>query len=110
MKTKLFFLIAGVAMISFQSCTKEEDPCDTNPTYNSEIAAIINGNCTNSSCHGSGSANGDFTSYAGLDTVLNNGRFNTLVLVNKSMPQGGSLSDSQLDKIQCWVDAGYPQN
>ncbi|MCB0400608.1 MAG: hypothetical protein KDD41_00845 [Flavobacteriales bacterium] len=104
-----------ILSLFFLACSKEENKttgitCDgSNLTYNSGIASIINSNCTSSNCHGNNSSVGDFTSYNGLKTVINNGQFNSTVLVSKSMPRGSKLSDSQLSKLKCWVDNGYPE-
>jgi hypothetical protein len=60
----------------------------------------VNGNCLN--CHST------FSTYSGLSSVLTNGKFKQHVITDQDMPQGGSLSADQLNKIQCWVEAGYP--
>lgn len=95
------------------SCSKDDEAieCDgSNLTYNSGISSIINSNCNASGCHGNASSNGDFTSYANLQGVINNGRFNNRVLITKDMPQGSSLTDGQLSQIKCWADNGFPEN
>lgn len=77
--------------------------CDgTNATYNSTVKAIINSNCI--SCHSG------YSSYSGLSGILSNGKFNQHVQVDQDMPQSGPLTADQLNKIQCWVEAGYPEN
>lgn len=77
--------------------------CDgTNATYNSTVKAIVNANCV--SCHSS------YSSYSGLSGIINNGQFNQHVQVDQDMPKDGDLSTDELNKIQCWVDAGYPEN
>lgn len=102
-------------MLLSASCSKEEKKenisCDgSNLTYNSGVSSIINSNCTTSGCHGSGSSNGNYTTYSGLKSIINNGQFNKSVLVNQNMPKGSSLSESELNKLKCWVDNGYPEN
>ena len=98
------------------SCSKDKNKvtgiaCDgSNLAYNTGISAIINASCNASNCHGSGSSHGSFTSYAGLKPFLTNGSFNNSVLNNQNMPKGADLTKSQLDKIKCWVDNGYPEN
>lgn len=112
--TKRFALLAVLSVIIFASCKKDNNKtpvCDgSNPTYNADIRSIINSNCTSSGCHDAGSGDGDFTSYNGLEAVLNNGRFESEVLKNQTMPEGTSLSESQLNKLQCWADNGFPEN
>ncbi|MCB0600116.1 MAG: hypothetical protein KDC28_02770 [Saprospiraceae bacterium] len=103
-------LIASAAMMS--GCTKTESiVCDgTTPSFASDVKPIIQSSCALSGCHASGSRNGDFTSYSGLYADLVNGQFNREVLVNRTMPEGSSLSTSQLQTLQCWYDNGYENN
>jgi hypothetical protein len=114
MNIKLFFLVCLTFL--FVACSKEDEKkegiaCDgSNLTYNSGIASIINASCNGSSCHGSGSQHGAFTTYAGLQAVISSGIFNNRVVVKQDMPQGSDLTTSQLNKIKCWVDNGYPEN
>ncbi|MBL0316874.1 MAG: hypothetical protein IPP69_14355 [Flavobacteriales bacterium] len=108
-------MVICLAMSILISCKKESSKktptCDgSHPTYNSAIKSIINGNCNSSGCHNAGSSNGDFTSYSGLAPYLNNGSFKREVLTNQTMPENGSLSQTQLNSIQCWVNDGYPEN
>lgn len=101
--------------VSIFGCSKEDKKmsvtCDgSNLAYNTGISSIINANCNNSSCHGSNSPHGSFTTYSGLQGVISNGAFNSQVIVNQTMPQGSSLTQSELNKLKCWVDNGYPEN
>ncbi len=105
--TSLFFISSCILIIFIiYSCKKKKVPkCDgTSSTYNSNIKSIINNSCTGSGCHPS------YSTYLGLKSVLDNGTFKQQVISNKSMPKNSSLSTDQLNKIQCWVDAGYPEN
>ncbi len=98
------------------SCSKDDEvltpSCDgSNLTYNSGISSIINSNCTNSGCHNSGSSNGSWTSYNGMQSSLNNGRFNSRVLVKQDMPKGSAtLTQTQLNQLKCWADNGFLEN
>ncbi len=102
-------LVASIAVVLLmESCKKDKVQnvqCDgSNPTYTGQIRAIINANCTSSNCHPG------FTTYAGLEGALQNGSFEREVLTNQTMPRNGSLSASELSKIRCWVDNGFPEN
>jgi hypothetical protein len=100
-------VLALVCFLVALSCKKKDRPpkCDgKSSTYNSNIKAILNSNCTASGCHP------NYNSYAGLREVLNNGKFREKVLETKEMPKGRTLSSNDLIKIQCWVDASYPEN
>ncbi len=100
----IFFVI--IVSIVICSCKKKIVPkCDgSTSTYNSNIKTIINITCTNSSCHP------NYSTYAGIKSILNNGNFKNEVITKKSMPKGNSLTSDDLNKIQCWIDAGYPEN
>ena len=68
MKSKYTFLTILAASLLFVYSCKDDDPAPSaggsttvdctgeTPTYNGIIAALINANCTNPSCHGNGSA------------------------------------------------------
>ncbi len=113
--TLIYLTLAFSVLILANACGKDDKfvpSCDgSTPTYDSEIASIINVTCTNSGCHDAGSSVGDWTTYAGMNTVINNGEFEKQVLTDMTMPQGSvTFSEDQLNLIQCWVDNGYPEN
>jgi hypothetical protein len=103
----IFFITIAFLLISIvYACKKNKAPkCDgTSSTYNSNIKSIIKSSCISSGCHPS------YATYAGIKSILDNGTFKQQVISNKTMPKGNSLSSDQLNKIQCWVDAGFPEN
>ncbi|MDX2171550.1 MAG: hypothetical protein SFY56_00420 [Bacteroidota bacterium] len=102
----VFSLITLLLTTFILSCKKKKAPtCDgTSSSYNSNIKSILNNSCTSSGCHPS------YSSYSGIKSILDNGSFKNEVITKKSMPKGNSLSSDQLSKIQCWIDAGYPEN
>ncbi len=112
-KTVVFFALTAISIFS---CKKEEyftPKCDgSNPTYNADIKTIIDANCMGSFCHSSGKKRGDFTSYEGLETVLNNGVFVNRVLDKQDMPNGNNktLTQEEINTIQCWTNNGFPEN
>jgi hypothetical protein len=111
----LFFLfIAGLVVVA--SCKKDDDSggggldCDT-VKYSTSIATILGNSCTTSGCHDAASVNGDYTTYAGIETLAKNGTLETEVITEMTMPKGsGTLTQTQLDQFQCWIDAGAPDN
>jgi len=110
MKFKVLTTCTAVFLLLAACNKKQNAACDgSSPTYESEIKAIISANCGSSSCHGSGSSNGDFTTYANLKPVLNNGKFKSEVIDKQSMPKNGKLTSSELSKIVCWKDNNYPE-
>jgi hypothetical protein len=106
------FAIVIVALaLSCKKNKKLKPKCDgSNLTFNSGIKAIISNNCTASTCHPAGSPYGNFTTYQGLQPYIQNGLFKRDVLDLQIMPKNKKLSQDDLNKIQCWVDNGYPEN
>jgi hypothetical protein len=103
-------LLASSLLIAvlFSSCKKDDVTCNgSTPTYNSTVKQILDSKCM--SCHGSGSSDGDYSTYSKLSPILTSGKFEEEVLTKKSMPQGSSLSSDQLSTLRCWIDNGFPQ-
>ena len=87
------------------------NPCDSlNVTYSGTVKPLTDNNCALSGCHAAGSGNGDFTSYAGLKAKVDNGTFKKRVIEDKTMPPSGPLPASDIEKLQCWLNAGAPEN
>ena len=111
MKFKHVLFASAIALLTF-SCNKTEPfvpVCDgSSPTYDADISLIIQQNCIQ--CHGTGSSNGNLSTYSGLSSVTTNGKFESEVLTNQTMPQSGSLTEAQLNQIKCWVENGFPEN
>ena len=80
-------------------------------SYTKNIKGIIDQHCI--SCHAAGSgvsgAVGDYRTYEGMKTYLSNGKILDVVVVDKTMPQGGGMSQSQRDSINCWIAADFPK-
>ncbi|MEW6467507.1 MAG: hypothetical protein AB1458_01205 [Bacteroidota bacterium] len=101
-------VVTFVAVLALAACRDNKVDCDT-VTYSGTIVPIIANNCMNPGCHGSGSANGDYTTYAGVKAKVDNGSFQHRVIDKKDMPPGG-LGKDDMNKIKCWLDAGAPNN
>ncbi|MFN8398313.1 MAG: hypothetical protein U0176_27135 [Bacteroidia bacterium] len=112
-KYLLVTVLAGVAVLGFAGCKDklERVPCNgTSPTWDAKVLDIVAESCWGSNCHGNGSQRGDYTSFAGIQPTLQNGTFETEVLETRRMPQDGSLPDSTLATLQCWLENGFPEN
>lgn len=106
--------------MSHSSCTNDklQDPLiSTNPfcdslqvTYDVQIKPIIDASCAFTGCHVQGFAWGNYTSFDGLVPFLNDSKFKKEVISNMSMPQGFSLSATDFELVECWVDSNYPEN
>ena len=114
--------LTALVIILQNSCVKDIGPlpvkvsvafCDSlNVKYSSDINPIMITYCaTKASCHGTGASAGDFSTYGGVQPFANDGELRDRVLVVKDMPQGGPLlADSLLQKIDCWLQKGFPNN
>ena len=106
MKKSHFLLLFAFALLAVVACNKSKKiqvSCDgSSPTYNSFVKDVVNSNCI--SCHSG------YSTFAGLSTITTNGRFEKYVLVDQTMPESGSLSQDVMNKLQCWVNNGFPEN
>jgi hypothetical protein len=122
MRYKAYFPIHGVWVTNYlllvvllaPGCNKkggtENAGCVSK--YSADILSIINNKCAISNCHNTGSALGDFTTYAGVKARADNGRIRRNVFELKIMPPASAipLTDFEKEKIKCWLDNGAPQN
>jgi hypothetical protein len=115
MKKTIILISVVLSIIISISCKKEKKQtlasvdCTT-ITFSSTIMPIINSNCSGSGCHGSGSSNGEFTSHSTIKPYADNGKLKSRVIDIQDMPKGGSLTADQLAQINCWLNAGAPNN
>ncbi len=86
-------------------------PCDTSTfSYTATIQPILQANCYASACHGPNGDNGELITYTQVQAVVSDGSFRQAVVVEKRMPDGGSLTACELDLIEKWLDAGALNN
>ena len=103
---------------------KPDDDCvNYDATYSGEIKPIIDVNCTHSGCHNSGGgAPGDFRTYNGMSDYMNDAGIRESVVVLRNDPEHGmppnwttndgpkDLTEEEFKIMQCWINAGYPEN
>jgi len=111
---KMICLFISLATITVACKNDKEDPtpavdCST-VTYSGTISGIVISKCNLGGCHATGSPNGDYTSYAGLQAKFANGTLKQRVIVEKSMPSGSALTETQYKQFECWINAGAPNN
>lgn len=83
--------------------------CDiSNLSYDLVIKPIIDTNCAISGCHVSGTGRKDLSTYQGLKDVIDDGRLNQFVVIDKSMPPSGPMSTCNIAKIEAWIQDGGP--
>ncbi|MBQ4819413.1 cytochrome c [Aquimarina sp. MMG016] len=107
----LAILVFSITFFSCENNVEEEtpiigrdEPCDPDISFVAKIKPIIDGSCIR--CHG-GSQAPDLRTYAGISN--NAARIKTQV-VNRTMPQGGSLTNEQIELIRCWIENGALNN
>lgn len=85
------------------------DRGDTGVSYAMEIGPILNLSCNFSGCHGSGTGSRDWTIFSNVQTKAAQIKTRT---GNRSMPIGAgpTLSETQIQRIACWVDDGAKNN
>lgn len=93
--------------------------CDTtNTTYSGFVSKLMNQRCAIPGCHiGPGSASiGTFDNHGGLKATLDTKKANFIGSIKHSpganpMPKGSAkLSDCDIQKLEIWINAGYPNN
>jgi predicted CXXCH cytochrome family protein len=126
MNNRSLLVLSGMAIFAitvYSGCTKMvgKEPkkveipieaCDT-ITYTKHIAPIMTASCV--SCHSSSFSQGGvlLTSYSEVKAQADNGKLNNVIFVGtpEFMPQGGpQLSQSQKDRIKCWLNNGKKEN
>lgn len=109
---KIVLILFPITLLTV-TCRKNEYKnldCSTATSYTNDLKPILTANCTSSGCHGSGSGNGDFTTYTGFLAKIENKSVEKEVLDKKTMPPSGALSLDDRKKIKCWIDAGAQNN
>ena len=111
---KYKLIIPGVLLITATTCNKSTTLTvsaivDCGPiTYSQTIAPIFQANCIG--CHGVGSSEGPLTTHSQVKVYVDNGKLKDEVIVSQSMPTGQSLTSEELGQLQCWLEAGAPNN
>lgn len=132
MKFKINLLLAGAAFccLAVWSCSKSNETTVANPgngnggnptptcdtagmQYTANVLPIIRTNCYG--CHGNGAASGGVSldSYEKLRTQAASGKLLAVITHAAGvppMPQGGKLSDCDINKIRSWINRGMLNN
>lgn len=106
------YLIASLLLITGCEKTKPEPtPPACVASYTNDIKPIINTKCAIPDCHGNnGLAN--LADYTVLKTMADNVKVRKYVFELKLMPPSAKtqLTDTEKEKLSCWLDNGAPQN
>ncbi|MCB0694892.1 MAG: hypothetical protein R2787_05985 [Saprospiraceae bacterium] len=98
--------------------TEGPDPCATPLSYAVDIFPLIDETCNYAGCHA-----GAYDTYEGIEPKLQSGLLVDRVFQRMSDPalrmppsksvypnvQRETLTQEELDLIQCWVNQGYPR-
>jgi len=116
------FILGSLFLIQVTqtSCTNDKLPdpatiadpfCDSlQVTYDLQIKPIIDASCAFTGCHVQGFPWGNYSSFDGLVPYLNDSKFKKEVINSMNMPQGFSLSATDFELVECWVNKNYPEN
>ena len=119
----VYFTVLVIAVLVFSSCTynSEEDlypviepPMEEVISYTSDILPIIETNCY--VCHSAAAMTAGIVleGYDNLVIRVENGSLMGTIRHDEgwsAMPQGASkLSDSQISKLEKWIEQDYPNN
>ena len=107
-------LLSGCYYDNAQDLYPAPSACDPGTvTYSGKVMSIIQSNCY--SCHGGGSNLGgvNLDGYANLKIYADNGKLAGTIEHKTGyspMPQGGKLSDCDINVIKKWISDGTQNN
>ncbi len=111
----LGFLICGVS-----SCYYDKEQvlypggnisCDSiNAKFATNVKPIIQTRCAIQGCHTATAIAGGVNLENFNQVVLKAQRIKQRAVIERTMPLGGSITDSERNILQCWIDAGTPNN
>ncbi|MBK7409296.1 MAG: hypothetical protein IPL49_07190 [Saprospirales bacterium] len=108
--------VFSLLFLTIHSCKVDNVPpvnCDnvSDLTYNGAIGPIIKSSCAISGCHNSKASHGSLETYSQISPYLKDGTIQYYVVDLRYMPPSShKLSSNDLQLIQCWLEAGYPEN
>lgn len=123
MKSKKFFssiFIITVMSLSVASCYYDKEDllygstvvdCSTvDSKFSTAINPLMQSKCAYSGCHDAGTAAAGVVLENHTQVAASAGSINQRCIVDKTMPPGTPLSSSEISALQCWINAGTPNN
>ncbi len=113
-----FGFIVLLGLVALISCTKDKaqptfhvgltSDCPDTIRFSSEIQSLINESCI--SCHGANGFSPNMTSHSSI--AANATAILSSIGPNGNMPQGavGSIPDTVVQKVSCWISQGKLNN
>lgn len=119
MKKLILFLFLSFGLLN-SSCNRDQlDPpedCVVEVTYTADIRSIVNNSCAYAGCHINGAAPGDFSTFSGMQSAIDSDEFRRRTLQIMNMPPNYapsdrpmSLTEEELELINCWVQSEYKE-
>lgn len=107
----IYVVLFGCSKRQAEEIVPQVTPPVTTPknvTFTNFTKGLIESKC--SSCHNVGRSAAAIWTYNGLSSIISNeSRIRRVVLVNRSMPMGGSLTADELKSLQEWFDNKMPE-
>jgi hypothetical protein len=118
MQKSFILFLALIAMAFLHSCYYDVESelypaCELpeSVSYSVDIEPIITSSCAISGCHvQGGSGPGNFANYNNVKAKVDDGTFVNEVVIDRTMPPSGGLSDCDRQLLELWVDSGAPNN
>jgi len=112
-------IILALFILLGASCTNDKaellnppqkNACDTlNATFVT-VKSIITTKCSSSRCHGAAGAKGGVILETYDQIKSKSDRIKQRAIIEKTMPPSAPLSTNDIAVLQCWFDAGMPNN
>jgi len=111
-KYVLIIVMLAVSVLSACYYDKEEElyakPTTAEIKWSTTIKPIIDNNCATSGCHVAGAQSPDLSTYSAVFAKID--RVKARAVVERTMPTSGPLSQTNIDALSKWIDAGAPNN
>jgi len=77
--------------------------------FSTDVFPLITNKCATAGCH-DGTASGGmiFQNYTQISSAKD--RINVRAVIEKSMPENGSLTAAEINILKCWIENGAPNN
>jgi hypothetical protein len=106
----LLVTFSGLVLILF-SCKKsiydKNLDCSTSVSFSQQILPLVENNCT--ACHSAGEAGYTLTDHANISNHAED-MLSSMKGINKLMPEDGPLDITLIQKFECWIKQGKPNN
>jgi hypothetical protein len=78
--------------------------------YSTAIAPLMQSKCSYSGCHDAGSSAGGLVLENHTQVAASAGSINQRCIIERNMPPGTPLTSTEYTALQCWLQAGAPNN